>query len=46
MNEIYEVYKINDVQKKILDERMKQRIKGKDKCYEWKNVHDNIRRKK
>lgn len=37
---------IDNTQKKILDERMKQHSNGKDKSYSWKEVHDSIRRKR
>jgi len=37
---------VNESQKKILDERMEQHIKGKDKPQSWKKVHDDIRRKR
>ncbi len=37
---------ISEPQKKILDERMKQHLAGKDKSYSWKEVHENIRGKR
>jgi flagellar basal body rod protein FlgB len=41
-----EEFKLTDAHIKILDQRKARHLSGKDKSYNWQDVHDRIRKKR